>query len=177
MGLPDDRVILMKPSEHGGLHGQIVADRRVVGHAGEGGVGVRNIAASVLELDGAASGEQETPRDLRRNTFEDLDEPFLDQRAKQLIGRFGPHVQACGEEFERGPAKLQEPVQDEQDFFFSDGMGIVGCWITVFNMHGRTSCSMMFTACGQAVMTRSCCWGGFSGPCAKPGPVSTSASI
>ena len=177
MGLPDDRVILMKPSEHGGLHGQIVADRRVVGHAGEGGVGVRNIAASVLELGGAASGEQETPRDLRRNTFEDLDEPFLDQRAKKLIGRFGPHVQACGEEFERGPAKLQEPVQDEQDFFFSDGMGIVGCWITVFNMHGSTSCSTdvygLRTGRDDSVMLL----GGLFGPVRKPGPVSTSASI
>ena len=105
MVLPEDLVILMEPSEHGRLHGQVVDDLPLADQAGEGGVGVRNIPPGLLEHDRTGSGEQETPRAIRLVTLEGLDEPVVLQRATQFIGRFGRQAQAGDEELERGTSE------------------------------------------------------------------------
>ena len=56
-----------------------------------------------------------------------------------LIGTLVRQAKALGEEFERGHAKFQEPVEDEPERFYSNGPGVCERGLTVFNMHGMNS--------------------------------------
>lgn len=134
--IPNDLVVVRELLEHGALHGQVVHEVRVAVQAGELGLSVGYVPAGDLQQVAPGLGEHEIAGLVGMDIFKVLDDLVIKERAKEFIGTAGGRAEALGEQVDRGELKFQEPVEDEPEFFFSNGAGILERGITAFNAHG-----------------------------------------